>query len=95
MQVTVKVMGDLIKIVGYSSFTVELQKDATIKGLLEELFILHGEDFKKEVMDKEGRDLAPYYKVLVNGRNAKLLGHFETVLENGQTIHIMPPIAGG
>ncbi|SET10269.1 molybdopterin synthase sulfur carrier subunit [Natronincola peptidivorans] len=95
MRVTVRVMGNLIGIIGCNSFVIKLDKNATIHDLLKKISELHGEKFKKEVLNQEGKGLAPRYKILINGKNIKTMDYFDTVLENGQTIHIMPPVAGG
>ena len=95
ISVTVKVLGPLIKIVGGSSFPLELAPGTTIREMLDQVFEMYGEPMIDEVMNKERTDLAPYYKVLVNGRNSKLMHYMDTVLEDGQVVHIMPPVAGG
>lgn len=95
MEITVKVMGPLIKITGGSTVLIDLPEESTVRDLLEALFQRFGEDLKQEVMNAEGNDLAPYYKILINGRNTKLMEYLETTLKNGQTVHVMPPIAGG
>ena len=95
ISVTVKVLGPLINIVGGSSFTLELAPGTTIREMLDQVFETYGEPMIVEVMNEERTDLAPYYKVLVNGRNSKLMHYMDTVLENGQVVHIMPPVAGG
>lgn len=93
--VTVKVLGPLIKIVGDSTFTLELAPGTTIREMLDQVFEIYGEPMESEVMNSDGTELAPYYKILVNGRNSKLMHYMDTVLENGQVVHIMPPVAGG
>jgi MoaD family protein len=88
-------MGNLIKISGTSSIQMRMEDGVVIKDLLEEIFRLYGEEMRHQVMDSSGKELAPYYKILVNGRNFNLLLGFDTPLQEGQVIHIMPPIAGG
>ncbi len=95
MEITVKVMGPLIKITGESTVLMNMPEESTVRDLLEALFRRFGEDLKQEVLNEEGTDLAPYYKVLINGRNTKLMNYLETKLKNGQIVHVMPPIAGG
>lgn len=95
MTVTVKVMGPLINLVGASTFDMTLPEGSTLWELLEVLFQQYGEALRQEVMNPQGTDLAPYYKLLVNGRNSKLMDYLDTKLEAGQLVHVMPPIAGG
>ncbi|MEW5920132.1 MAG: MoaD family protein [Bacillota bacterium] len=93
--VTVKLMGHLIKIAGTNSLYLEMEDGSVIRDLLEQIFSIYGAEMRNQVMDHSGESLAAYYKILVNGRNFKLLNAFSTPLENGQVIHIMPPVAGG
>ncbi len=74
INITVKVMGPLIKITGSSTISMELAEKSTIWDLLNALFDRFGEEMKREVMNQSGEDLAPYYKVLINGRNSKIDG---------------------
>ncbi|MEW6662136.1 MAG: MoaD/ThiS family protein [Bacillota bacterium] len=95
MTITVKVMGPLIKIVGKSTITVSLPSEATLRMLLDHLFECYGDELKNEVLNEDRTDLAPYYKLLVDGRNSKLMAYLDTKLQEGQLVHVMPPIAGG
>ncbi|MDA8235474.1 MAG: MoaD family protein [Clostridia bacterium] len=88
-------LGPLIKITGASTFTMDLVEGTTIWGLLEQAFEVYGEPMKAEVMNGAGTDLAPYYIILINGRNCMLMHYMDTPLKDGQVIHIMPPAAGG
>ena len=95
MTVTVKVLGPLIKIAGASTFTLEVTPGTTVRELLNQVFDIYGEDMEANVMNESRTDLAPYYKILINGRNSKLMQYLETELEEGQVVFIMPPVAGG
>ena len=95
MTVTVKVMGPLINLVGASTFDMTLPEGATLWELLEVLFQQYGEALRQEVMNPQGTDLAPYYKLLVNGRNSKLMDYLDTKLAAGPLVQVMPPMAGG
>jgi MoaD family protein len=88
-------MGNLTQIFGGTTLQLELPEGVTVQEILERIFEEYGEAAKKEIMDEKGKELAPYYKVLVDGRNFKLLSTFDTVIKDGQTVTIMPPIAGG
>ena len=93
MTVTVKVMGPLINLVGASTFDMTLPEGATLWELLEVLFQQYGEALRQEVMNPQGTDLAPYYKLLVNGRNSKLMDYRHPQLVAAQRVHESPPMA--
>lgn len=95
MTITVKVLGPLINIVGGTTFTLDVKPGTTVRDLLEEVFHMFGDAMKAQVMNEAGTDLAPYYKILINGRNSKLMHYMDTELEDGQVVYIMPPVAGG
>ncbi|MDW7672860.1 MAG: MoaD family protein [Bacillota bacterium] len=95
MTITVKVLGPLIKIVGGATFTLDVTPGTTVRELMQQVFHTYGDAMKEQVMNEGGTDLAPYYKILINGRNSKLMHYLDTELEEGQVVHIMPPVAGG
>jgi molybdopterin converting factor small subunit len=53
-----------------------------------------GGDFTELVFDCRGRPAA-YCRFLVNGRDIHFLNGFDTALVEGDTVTIIPPIAGG
>ncbi|MEN1758861.1 MoaD family protein [Anoxynatronum sibiricum] len=95
MTITVKVLGPLINIVGSATFTLDVKPGTTVREMLQQVFSIYGDTMKAQVMNEAGTDLAPYYKILINGRNSKLMHYMDTVLAEDQVVHIMPPVAGG
>ncbi len=67
---------------------------STLEEALRRLAQRFGEDFARRVLDPNGvprRSLNLY----VNGRNARLLQHLGTRLEDGDEVHILPAVSGG
>lgn len=77
------------------SFEVKLGDDATVRGLLNEIFRKYGKHVGDRMIDPNTGELRSYFKVLKNGRNVEFLKGMETLLSDGDEIIIFPPVAGG
>jgi len=99
VQVAVKPYLFLRDMFGVKSLTIDLPEGATVKELLQTLRRDHQMPEKLAVagtainlVDRDGRgDLI----VLVNGRNIKQLQGLDSPLNEGDTISLLPPAAGG
>ncbi len=49
---------------------------------------------REEIFDARG-SLKPYVNILKNGRNVFFINDLATMLEEGDTLAIFPPVAGG
>lgn len=78
-------------IVGTKELTAEGE---TVEDILNFLIQKYGKELANEILDKNGK-IKDYYRIVVNGRNIKLLNDLKTKLKDNDLIAIMPPIAGG
>ncbi|MDH5815913.1 MAG: MoaD/ThiS family protein [Candidatus Nezhaarchaeota archaeon] len=92
MRVKVEVYGSLRNVIGWRSIEIELDEGSTLGQLLD--LLVEQKPEVKEMMF-EGENLRDYLKVLVDGRDCRLLGGLRTKLEDGSTISIFPPAGGG
>lgn len=92
VKVKVEVFGSLREVMGWKSVEIELSEDSTLGQLLELLV-----EQKPEVQELifEGGKLKDYLKVLVDGRDCRLLGGLKAKLKNLSVISIFPPAGGG
>lgn len=90
---TVKFFANLKNIIGRKKVKIELNKKSTVLKLLEVLFEQFTE-LKNEIMT-ENNEPKEWIQILKNGRNIKYLESLNTLLEEGDTISIFPPVAGG
>lgn len=72
---------------------VEIEYSGILKGLLEELCVLYGRKFEKEIF--VGHDLSDSVIILINGRNIAHLDGLNTPLNENDEICIFPVVAGG
>ena len=72
---------------------VTLPEGATVLKLVQTLIELHPA-FKGYVYDEEGR-LLDYLMFSVNDVDVLGLDGFDTVLRDGDTVRVMPPLGGG
>ena len=72
---------------------VELDAAADVEGVVGEL----DRSFPglgRKIVDDQGR-IRPYVNVFVNSENSRDLNREKTKLRDGDTIHILPSVAGG
>jgi MoaD family protein len=72
---------------------ISLPEGSTVLGLVHALVMLHGL-LRDYVFDDKGRPM-DYLMFSVNDVDVVGLGGFETVLRDGDTVRVMPPIGGG
>lgn len=92
MDIELRMFATFREAVGQKTIHREYPEGATVKEVLEGL--------QAEFEDLEGRffengDIRPQVNVLKNGREVLHLEGLATTLEDGDTISIFPPVAGG
>ena len=92
MKVKVEVYGYLRDLMGWKSTELDLVEDSTVGQLLE-LLVDQRPEVKELIFEGEG--LKSYLKVLVDGRDCRLLGGLRAKLKDGSTVSIFPPAGGG
>jgi molybdopterin synthase sulfur carrier subunit len=91
MAVTVHIPTPLRKLTGNQS---EVQVDAgDVSGLVESLEGAHA-GIKEKLLD-EGGDIRRYVNIYVNDEDIRFLDGKETALKDGDSVTIVPAIAGG
>lgn len=89
--VEVRVFATLREITGASSLTVEA---SSVGEALSSLSATYGERFRR-LLFAEGGELQEAVTVLANGRNIRFLAGLDTPLQAGDTVALIPPVAGG
>jgi len=94
MKVEVKFFTSLREITGKKVDEIQLQNVITVEELLTLLSEKYGKKFREYVYTKKGK-VKDFLSFLVNGKNINVLQGFDTKLEQGDIIAILPPVGGG
>ena len=90
--VTVKFFATVREAVGTRSAEIEADD---IKSLLEKLKTSYGKRFIETVIDEETNKLKRFYQCMVNGKRIELLDGYDTMLKDGDSVALFPPVGGG
>ena len=94
MEVQTKFFAALREIVGKKIETIELADGASIQEVIHKLVETYGKPLETHLFDTQGR-LSASYQILINGINIGTLEGLETLLKEGDTIALLPPVGGG
>ena len=89
MNIEVLFFGQLRELTEVPRTTVEVEDDNSLLEPIEYLMGVYGDAFRSKVDSIQG------LRILINGREYTLLSGMETILEEGDTVVLLPPIAGG
>lgn len=90
--VTVKFFATVREAVGQRSIDLEA-KD--INDLFEKLKKQLGKRFIDTVFEEGTGKLKRFYQCMINGKRIELLDGYETVLAEGDSVALFPPVGGG
>ena len=73
--------------------SIEIEGGPTVGATLDQLVALYPE-LRGGLFDEDGA-VRSYVAVMVNGRDIRHLGGLDSPVEDGATLDIFPPVAGG
>ena len=94
MKVEVKFFTSLREITGKKVDEIQLQNTVTVNELVTLLSEKYGKNFREYIYNKKG-DVQEFLSFLVNGKNINIMQGFDTKLQEGNVVVILPPIGGG
>lgn len=94
MKVSVKFLASIREIVGSHEILFEISSGDSVESLLEILKSRFGAALK-DAVGKPFEDENPKIRILVNGRDIDFLQGEKTELKEGDTVVLIPPVAGG
>jgi molybdopterin synthase sulfur carrier subunit len=94
-KIKVDVIGSAATVLPRRAYEVDAQPGMTLRDLLFQLSREGGPGFGEKVYDRGTGKMNEYLTVFVNSREARSLEGLDTVLEPGDVVTIMPPMAGG
>lgn len=93
MGVIVKFFATFRDLTGQKQIEMSANEPMKLYQVLDHLFAMYGENFRKSILDNG--QLRHLVKIFVNGRSIKWLAQLNTLIHEGDTIAIFPPIGGG
>ena len=81
--ITIKLFADLRELAGVKELTLEAK---TVAEAVLQLGSRFGPEFQNRL---------PRLALILNGENVKFLGGLKTKLQDGDTLSLLPPVAGG
>jgi len=92
MTVEVKFFASFREIMGQKKVTMEADNVEEVLGEIKEEYSELGSEI---FLDEDSSELEDFVIIMVNGRKIEMLDGTETSLEDGDTVAIFPPVAGG
>jgi sulfur-carrier protein len=93
--VKVRTILTLKTIVGSGEIELSFPEGSTLGQLITTLVDRYGDDLASHLYEPNSKNLRPYIRLMVNGRDIAFLEGMETVLRNGDEVLILPPVSGG
>ncbi len=83
------------KVIGNAEVEILAPDRSTLRDLLEIMINRWGDELASQLYGPDGIEVLPYIRLMVNGQDITFLDGMETMLQNGDEILILPPVAGG
>jgi MoaD family protein len=95
IKVKIHTILNLKKVIGNAEVEILAPDRGTLRDLIEIMLNRWGDELASQLYGPDGTEVLPYIRLMVNGRDIGFLKGMETVLQNGDEILILPPVAGG
>jgi len=86
---------EIKKILGERVTEISLPERCTVGRFLEEMEKTWGDQLARLLFEPNSYNLLPHINLMVNGRSIRFLNNVKTLLQDGDEILILPPVAGG
>jgi len=95
MMVKVKFFALVRELTGKREEVIDLDDQATVRTLLSRLVEEYGAKFSDYMFDPASKEPRGHLQFLMDGRNIALMQGLDTVLKEGASLAILPPVGGG
>ena len=83
------------KIIGKGEVDFPVEDGTNLEAALDKIVETYGEELKSNLFDPDNGNLLQHIRLMVNGRDIAFLNGLQTILQDGDEILILPPVAGG
>jgi len=66
----------------------------TVSDIIKFLLVTYGEELERKLYDQDG-DWIRFWQIFVNGVNVRFLDYFDTKLDEGDEVALLPVVDGG
>jgi len=66
----------------------------TVNDIIKFLLVTYGEELERKLYDQDG-DWIRFWQIFVNGVNVRFLDYFDTKLDEGDEVALLPVVDGG
>jgi molybdopterin converting factor small subunit len=94
-KIRVNIIGTAATVFDRRSCEADARPGIRLRDLLSILSESAGPDYKEKVYDRDTGKMNEYLAVFINAREARSLQGPDTILEAGDVVTILPPMAGG
>jgi len=94
MKVEVKFYAMMREIAGKKAERVVLPIKSSVRDLIDLLVKRYGSEFERYIYDRDKR-VRSYLSYMLNGVNINSLDKFDTALNDGDVLSLLPPVGGG
>ena len=95
VKVKVHTILTLQEVIGQREAEIDLPQGTILKALLSHMVGAWGERLSQRLFKEGTEELLPRIRVMVNGRDMQFVQGLETVLQDGDEVHLFPPVSGG
>jgi len=83
------------KIIGKGEVDVSVEEGTTLEVALDKIVDNYGKELESNLFDSDDGSLLQHIRLMINGRDIAFLNGLQTILQDGDEILILPPVAGG
>ncbi len=94
ISIQVEFLSSLVNITKEKKILVDVQQGSTVKMVLEALVLRYGKDFNEKIYDSS-KGLSVFIIILLNGQDIRSLKGINAEVREGDTLVMIPAIAGG
>jgi len=95
MKVKVKFFALVRELTGKREEEMDLEDESTVRTLLDRLVDEYGPKFHNYLFDPASKEPRGHLQFLIDGRNIALMQGLNTILRDGNSFAILPPVGGG